>query len=210
MVKTPILKQYGNWTTIKEITNERKGRYVLCKCACGVQKEIRLDLLKAGRSKQCKACAAKERNTTHGDTGSRLHTIWMGIANRCRFNSEYTNIERCKEWDNYTIFKQWYIANGYTDTATIDRKNNTKGYTPDNCRWTTKTVQAENRRHLFINNTSKYRGVSFHKASNKWRAYIKINDKHISLGYHKTKEKAALAYNTYVELHNLNRTLNSV
>lgn len=39
-------------------------------------------------------------------------------------------------------------------------------------------------------NTSGTAGVGFHKATKKWRAYYNIKDKHVSLGYYKTKEEA--------------------
>jgi hypothetical protein len=45
------------------------------------------------------------------------------------------------------------------------------------------------------NNKSGYKGVSWRKQCNKWQATIKKNYKDISLGYYKTKEDAALAYN---------------
>lgn len=45
------------------------------------------------------------------------------------------------------------------------------------------------------NNTSGYKGVSFHKASNNWRADIMIKGKRVSLGYFKDINEAALAYN---------------
>ncbi len=43
-------------------------------------------------------------------------------------------------------------------------------------------------------NTSGYKGVGWHKASGKWRAYIQFNGKHISLGYFDTPESAYEAY----------------
>ncbi len=42
--------------------------------------------------------------------------------------------------------------------------------------------------------TSEYKGVSFHKASNKWRAEIRINGKNKYLGYFKTELEAHQAY----------------
>jgi hypothetical protein len=46
-----------------------------------------------------------------------------------------------------------------------------------------------------ITNTSGYKGVSFAKREQLYRAYITFNGKQRGLGYHKTKEEAALAYN---------------
>ena len=44
------------------------------------------------------------------------------------------------------------------------------------------------------NNTSGFKGVSLHKATMKWRAYVKQNGKTTSLGYHKSAIEAARAY----------------
>jgi len=55
----------------------------------------------------------------------------------------------------------------------------------------------ENSRNVKIpsHNTTGYKGVSFNKRKNKYRAYIKYNQKQIHLGYFTDKLQAALSYN---------------
>lgn len=55
----------------------------------------------------------------------------------------------------------------------------------------------------FNNNstTSKYRGVTYCKNTNKWRAKTKYKGKTISLGYFDTQEEGAIAYNRYMKEH---------
>lgn len=48
--------------------------------------------------------------------------------------------------------------------------------------------------HKRSDNTSGYKGVSFHKHVNKWQAYIYVSRKRIHLGYFPTKEAAYSAY----------------
>jgi len=56
---------------------------------------------------------------------------------------------------------------------------------------------AENSKNMKMpkNNISGYKGVSWHKASNKWQSHIRINNIEIYLGLYNNKLQAAKAYN---------------
>lgn len=56
--------------------------------------------------------------------------------------------------------------------------------------------------------SSQFRGVSWHKARNKWQTQIKINGKRIHLGRFDSEEEAAQAYDEYIMDNNLDRELN--
>jgi hypothetical protein len=52
----------------------------------------------------------------------------------------------CAEWHEYTPFMNWALENGYGESLELDRRENTKGYAPGNCRWVTTSINARNRR----------------------------------------------------------------
>lgn len=94
------------------------------------------------------------RNTTHGESKSRLYRIWYGMKNRC-YNEKQDCFDRyggrgikiCDEWINDFIkFKEWAESNGYTEELTLDRIDNNGNYEPNNCKWSIWTDQIENRR----------------------------------------------------------------
>lgn len=90
----------------------------------------------------------------HGLSYTPIYEAWKGMKGRCNCSSDiaYKNyggrgIKVCSEWENDPVaFYNWSINNGRKKGLSIDRIDNNKGYSPDNCRWTTKTVQNRNRR----------------------------------------------------------------
>lgn len=88
-------------------------------------------------------------------TNERLYSIWTNMKTRC-YNEDSPSyrdygargIAVCEEWRNdFGAFCNWALSNGYDDKLTLDRKENDKGYSPDNCRWATKKEQCANRRN---------------------------------------------------------------
>lgn len=92
------------------------------------------------------------RKLEHGGTGTRLYEIWRGMRYRCENpqNKAYRHygekgITVCSEWHDFRAFEKWALENGYDEKLSIDRKDNDKGYYPDNCRWVNSYVQMNNR-----------------------------------------------------------------
>lgn len=95
----------------------------------------------------------------------------------------------CDEWgEDYLAFKQWSINNGYTETLTLDRIDNNKGYFPLNCRWVTRAQQSHNLRAC---SRSKYGvpGIDM-LPSGRYRAAITVNYKRIHIGTFDTLQDA--------------------
>ncbi len=147
---------------------------------------------------------------------NRLYRIYTQMKNRCynkntdRFK-DYgkRGILICHEWmSNFDTFVRWSLSNGYSEALSLDRRNNDKGYSPQNCRWTTHAVQSVNIKVIRRNNISGFKGVGLHNG--RWRARINVDKKQIFLGHFESSKHAAIAYNNYIKLNNLNHTLNEV
>lgn len=97
---------------------------------------------------------------THGQSKSRLYTVWRGMKSRCTNPNHPAykhyggrGIDICDEWKHdFSAFRDWAVANGYNENAalgqcSIDRIDNDQGYCPTNCRWATAREQSYNKRN---------------------------------------------------------------
>ena len=128
-----------------------------CRCDCGEDKIVAGHNLKAQKIISC-GCAKREQvgqlNRTHAGSNTRLYSIFTNMISRTE-NPKATayalyggrGIKICDEWrESFQVFRDWALANGYTDQLSIDRIDNDKGYCPSNCRWVEQHSQFVNRR----------------------------------------------------------------
>ena len=193
--------------------SKQKRRFGIYKCGfCGTKFRACINSVKQGNSKSC-GCYQKRRTSeshkTHGLKNTRLYSIWRNMKGRTLNpkNKDYPNyggrgITICDEWLDVQNFYDWAMSNGYSKELSIDRIDNGGGYSPENCRWTTPTIQNRNQR-IQKNNTSGYKGVSYHKRDKIFTAQIKVNKKRIHLGYFQTVIEGAIVYNRYIIENNL-------
>ncbi len=148
---------FGKLYVVKRVENDAQGTVqYLCRCECGNEKIVRANHLKRGAVRSCGCLASaltSQRNTTHNKTGTRLYRIWRGIKVRC-YDAHHKDfrdygakgVTICDEWrDDFQAFYDWAMANGYEENLSIDRIDNSKGYSPDNCRWADNIQQANNK-----------------------------------------------------------------
>ena len=138
---------------------ERRGKYkkrtVVCLCECGDEVEISLDQWTRKRSVSC-GCyqrnIMKER-ATHSLSKSAEYKVWQGMKGRCHnpnhadyYNYGARGVTVSDEWkESFETFIA-DMGNRPTPTSTIERVDNDKGYSKDNCMWLEKSEQNKNRR----------------------------------------------------------------
>jgi len=180
------LNKYGMLSIIKEVESYvskagNKYRQVLCKCDCGGEITTPYYNLRGKQRVDC-GCVKKEKSFISQNTSTRLYKIWYGMKYRC-LSKKYNGYENyggrgitiCDDWVNdFVVFYDWSIKNGYNDILTLDRINTNGNYEPNNCRWTTKQIQASNRR-IGKNNKLGYTGVSYCEKSKKYTGFICFN-----------------------------------
>lgn len=160
-------KRFERLVVLGRAELNRKRIHWRCLCDCGKEVIISGSNLVTGNSKSC-GCwhdeVSKKRiielSFKHGEHKTRLYHIWRGMKYRCKSTESIKRktykdrgITVCEEWSDYNVFREWALSNGYADNLTIDRIDNGKGYSPDNCRWATAKEQSDNRR-----NTIRYYG----------------------------------------------------
>lgn len=138
---------------------EHKGGGWICQCDCGNKCFTRTNSLKSGKTTSCgcysrESASVNKRAMTHGLSKSRLYITWRNMRVRCsnKNDREYKHyggrgIQVCPEWrDSFEAFRDWALANGYQDDLTIDRIDVDKDYSPDNCRFITRSENNKTRR----------------------------------------------------------------
>lgn len=131
-------------------------RHAQARCACGFEGEIKVYADGRPEGRGCNGCKG-DRMKRHGGCPYRKpspeYRVWQSMKNRCTNPND-------RAWPDYggrgiTVCDRWLHSfdafledmGPRHDGTTIDRVNNDKGYSLDNCRWATRTEQNRNSRN---------------------------------------------------------------
>ena len=148
---------FGRLTVIREYGRSKDGKIMwLCRCDCGGEVVVTSDHLRSEHTQSC-GCLQRERSTKHGCTNKNWYTAYRNMMRRCghlegaseRDLRDYRDraITVCELWQKSPLdFGDWLFAHGWHKGLQIDRIDNDKGYSPDNCRVVTPKENNNNRR----------------------------------------------------------------
>lgn len=183
-MKNTVGEIYSRLTIIEDLGSVKGRKRVICKCECGNLKNVLYQHIKSGATKSC-GCLQKEivknRETKHGGKGTSLYNRWKAMRQRCNNpnNKGFKNyggrgIKICKSWNKFINFREWALLNGYEEGFDLDRKDNSKGYNEENCRFVPKVINNRNRRI-----TVRVEGLTLREIANKYsKEYSKIHYKY--------------------------------
>lgn len=197
-------QKFGKLIAVKRDLTYKKRTMWICKCECGNTTIVNSCYLRNGAIKSCgcsQGKSGKENNQyKHGYRHTKVYYIWKTMRQRCLNpnNNDYKyygalGINICDEWDDPAAFCDWALKNGYKEGLTIDRKDTTKGYSPDNCRWITIEEQQCNKRS---NHILTYANISYPMSV--WSRKLNVNYSSLRDWIRKGK-----SFESFIKKHNI-------
>ena len=197
-------REYGK--TVKYKDGERKERWLEIQCEdCGSPFHRRKQQQRIAKYKsKCNECAKKMkgRKDTDGnlipqtDVKKAIQSSWVAmIARTTRMEEEsyprYGGRGIKVEFESFGHFYEWAINNGHKIGLYIERRDNDKNYSEENCKWATPLEQAQNRT---IGKTNKTGLAGVVRRKDRYTSSVKYDGVNYGCGTFDTPEEAHQAY----------------
>lgn len=147
-------RRFGRLVAIAQAGRDPRGGVLwLCFCDCGNSSVCLAANLRKGNSTSC-GCKTREGKHLHarGGVGTPTYQTWLHMRQRCLNTGDdaFENyggrgVTICPEWSDFSVFL--CDMGPRPEGKTIDRIDNSAGYSKDNCRWASSKQQLRNKRN---------------------------------------------------------------
>ena len=198
---------FNNWVIVKEVERKNpKVRRFIVKCSCCGKETVKdITAIRRCKTGMCITCKNEALFTTHGASHNPLYFVLKDMHSRCEDQDHHKyymyggrGISVCDEWadtpEGIKKFIEWSESHGYKKGLVIDRFDNNKGYSPDNCRWTT----------YAMNNFNVRRTKGYRKYRRGYEVYITYKGKMRTKKVDTEEEAIALRKQWEIELYGEN------
>lgn len=152
--------KFNKLTFIELSEKKSKDKHLVGKfiCDCGRVKEVIISRVVNGYTKTCgNKVHLKGINKTHGFKYTDIYNIWSGMKRRCNNKKDkYYGGRGITVYNRWNKFENFYEDMGERPRGkSLDRIDNNKGYSKENCRWVSRSIQQKNKidsLYVFINN----------------------------------------------------------
>lgn len=145
-------QRFGKWSCLWPAPSTRRMAWVV-QCDCGTVRVVTSTSLRQGRSTTCGCGRLTHRAGLSNDVYKatrREYCSWQNMLDRC-YNPKSANWKYygakgrkvCDRWRG--SFTDFLADMGRPPNTTLDRKDTTGNYEPENCRWATQAEQIANR-----------------------------------------------------------------
>ena len=153
-------RKFGRLVVLRQVPSMSASRNALweCVCECGTITTVLSRGLRKGRTKSCGCYAAEAAAKrmramafVHGLSRTKTYRAWSAMKLRCLRTDHPAypsyggrGITVCERWMEYENFL--HDMGEAPEGMSLERKDNDKGYGPDNCCWATPIEQQNNQR----------------------------------------------------------------